>query len=173
MGSIPAGAGTLLSLGILAWHWVTEPVSALSPAHVAKFWPRAWAAWLSSALKQWKSDVHFFKVKPCQRELATDEIQEKKNHREHSNIIARAWYTSTEQWLYLLYLLYSLWKGLAIAFPWMVENTEKTVAHTRRFSNSTPDWDPIQNMLICSYALYYSETSKWSHYWAKRWALLW
>ena len=51
------------------------------PAHVGKCWPGPQS---SSSPKQWKSDGHVYNS--CQREIATDKIQEEENYREHSSI---------------------------------------------------------------------------------------
>ena len=48
-------------------------------------WASAGPGPSSSSPKQWKSDGHF-KIYNCQREIATDEIQEEKNYRERGNI---------------------------------------------------------------------------------------
>ena len=44
------------------------------PAHVAEFWPLA----LLQVLQKGGSLMFMLRVNPCQREIATDEIQEKK-----------------------------------------------------------------------------------------------
>ena len=69
------GRGSTLTIAIISAH--------MPGLHI---WASAGPGPSSSSPKQWESDGCVKIYNSCQREISTDEIQEEKNYREHSNI---------------------------------------------------------------------------------------